>query len=199
MSNSAVEVDTAGPGTGVPALVAQLHAAVASHELAGQATGVLVALHRISPDRAWEMLRRASQHHNIRVTRLARAIVALAAGADAVCDHEARDLALAHLLPARQRNRQAEARPSRPGGSPRDRALLGAARDRLAEERDRAADDRDTHAAARDRRAEHTGEPASATTGRMAAAADRRNAHTDRHASAVERTLAAEDREAAAE
>ena len=67
-------------------VIEQLRQAVASHEVGGQATGVLVGRRGIDPEAAWSVLRRASQHHNIKTMRIASALVSLAAGAVDVTD-----------------------------------------------------------------------------------------------------------------
>lgn len=51
--------------------LANLFLAVESHRLVGQATGILVERHRILPGDAFERLRKASQHRNVRVRDLA--------------------------------------------------------------------------------------------------------------------------------
>jgi hypothetical protein len=45
-----------------------------------QAKGVLTVLHGVDPDTAFEELRRASMDHNVRLSTLSEAVVALAAG-----------------------------------------------------------------------------------------------------------------------
>ena len=74
-------------------LIEQLREAVASHEVGGQATGVLVGLRGIDPEAAWDVLRRTSQHHNIKVMRIASALVSLAAGEVDVTDPAAAEVA----------------------------------------------------------------------------------------------------------
>src|SRR3954468_22137489 len=56
--------------------------AVTSHEIIGQATGILIATHRMDPQAAWSLLRRVSQHCNIKVARLAAAVIAIASGSE---------------------------------------------------------------------------------------------------------------------
>src|SRR4051794_39763198 len=58
--------------------IAQLTQALGSREVVGQATGVLIALHRISATDAWDRLAETSQRNNIKLIRLARAVVAIA-------------------------------------------------------------------------------------------------------------------------
>ena len=72
----------------------QLLQAVASNRLVGQATGVLVAVHRVDADTAWDLLRRASRESNIKVTRLATAVLAHASGIAG----DAEDPAAAHVV-----------------------------------------------------------------------------------------------------
>lgn len=55
--------------------VANLQLAMESHRLVGQATGVLVERHRITPTEAFEMLRQASQHRNVKIRELAAQLV----------------------------------------------------------------------------------------------------------------------------
>ncbi|SHI88242.1 PAS domain S-box-containing protein [Tessaracoccus bendigoensis DSM 12906] len=52
-----------------------LKAAIESHRLVGQATGVLVERRRILPGAAFELLRAASQRHNVKLRDLAARIV----------------------------------------------------------------------------------------------------------------------------
>jgi hypothetical protein len=160
----------------------QLLQAVASNRLVGQATGVLVAVHKIDPDTAWDLLRRASRESNIKVTRLATAVLAHASGAAA--DADAEDPAAAHVVLASL---------MRPGQvmsstvlSRRDRRDLGAIRDLMAEERDANADSRDRAAEARDVRG----------TPDVDAASDRSHAARDRAAAATDRAIASDDRNA---
>jgi len=80
-------------------LVDQLQQAVVSHEICGQATGVLVGIRGIDADSAWGLLQQASSRHNVKVIRIASALVALAGGAAEVADRDAAAVAR-HLLGA---------------------------------------------------------------------------------------------------
>ena len=166
-----------------PDQVEQLRQAVASNRLVGQATGVLVAVHTIDADRAWELLRCASRNSNIKVTRLAAAVLAQASGAAG--DAEDSDPAAAHVV------RTILLRPGRAasgtGLSRHDRRALGAIRDLLADERDVQADLRDQAAARRDQQEER--HPVD-----VDAAADRAHAARDRAAAATDRRIASDDR-----
>lgn len=55
--------------------VANLRVAVESHRLVGQATGILVERYRLLPGQAFERLRRASQHRNLKLRDLARRVI----------------------------------------------------------------------------------------------------------------------------
>jgi len=55
--------------------VANLHEALRTRELIGQAQGILIERERITSDQAFDVLRRASQHLNIKVREVARALV----------------------------------------------------------------------------------------------------------------------------
>lgn len=187
-------------------LIAHLQVAVRTRQLVGQATGILIATYRISPEQAWEMLSGASQHTNIKVVRLAAAVVQAASGSTVV-DDLACDAVSRYLLPIHRRARaRAQPRSGIDQLSSADRLTLAAVRDELAQQRDAAADLADQQAAERDAAAvarEHA-EPdaanaqAAAAQDRAAAAQDRAKAHADRRAAAVERALAAEDRAAPA-
>jgi hypothetical protein len=85
-------------------LIAQLQVAVKSRQLVGQATGVLIATYRITPEQAWEMLSCASQHANIKVVRLADAVVQTASGSTWI-DEAASDVVVRYLLPRGGRTR----------------------------------------------------------------------------------------------
>lgn len=56
-----------------------LQQALVSRSVIDQAKGVLMAVHQVDPDAAFEMLSSVSQTENLKVSRLAQAIVALAA------------------------------------------------------------------------------------------------------------------------
>lgn len=53
----------------------QLRQAIASRDVIGQAKGMLMARHHVDADTAFELLRRASQHRNERLTSVARRLV----------------------------------------------------------------------------------------------------------------------------
>jgi len=55
--------------------VANLHEALRTRELIGQAQGILIERERITGDQAFDVLRRASQHLNIKVREVARSLV----------------------------------------------------------------------------------------------------------------------------
>jgi GAF domain-containing protein len=54
---------------------ANLHAALATREVIGQAQGILMERERISPGAAFDILRRASQHLNIKLRDVARNLI----------------------------------------------------------------------------------------------------------------------------
>jgi hypothetical protein len=173
--------------------IGDLTQAVTSHEIVGQATGILIATYHINPQAAWSLLRRVSQHCNIKVARLASAVIAIASGSDReieTTDLEAAAVARALLLPARWP-------PSQRGGlTAQDRLLLGTVRDTLASERDQRASRRDDAAQTGN---EVTLPADSSRRHTEAAARDRKEAAEDRKAAAIDRQIAAEDRQAAAE
>jgi ANTAR domain/GAF domain len=53
----------------------QLQAALATREMIGQAQGILMERERISPDQAFDILRQASQHLNLKLRSVAQALV----------------------------------------------------------------------------------------------------------------------------
>jgi ANTAR domain/GAF domain len=53
----------------------QLQAALATREMIGQAQGILMERERISPDQAFDILRQASQHLNIKLRVVAQSLV----------------------------------------------------------------------------------------------------------------------------
>lgn len=55
--------------------VAQLEQAIQSHAVIDQALGVLVAVGRISPAEAWDMLRETSMCTNIKLRQVAESVV----------------------------------------------------------------------------------------------------------------------------
>jgi AmiR/NasT family two-component response regulator len=56
--------------------VGQLENAVESHAVIDQATGVLVAVGRLSPGEAWDVLRETSMSTNIKLRHVAELVVA---------------------------------------------------------------------------------------------------------------------------
>jgi ANTAR domain len=52
-----------------------LHAALATRELIGQAQGILIERERVTPDQAFDILRRASQHLNLKLRDVAQSLV----------------------------------------------------------------------------------------------------------------------------
>lgn len=55
--------------------MANLHAALASREIIGQAQGILMERERITADQAFDILRRASQHLNLKLREIAQNLV----------------------------------------------------------------------------------------------------------------------------
>ncbi|MEE1765331.1 ANTAR domain-containing protein [Streptomyces sp. SP18BB07] len=58
----------------------QLRHAIGSHAVVDQALGVLIAVHRIPPDAGFEVLREVSQHTNIKLHTVAKALIDWALG-----------------------------------------------------------------------------------------------------------------------
>jgi hypothetical protein len=56
-------------------LASNLHDALASREIIGQAQGILIERERITPEQAFNMLRSASQHLNVKLRDVAQALV----------------------------------------------------------------------------------------------------------------------------
>ena len=54
---------------------ANLQAALATREMIGQAQGILMERERITPDQAFDILRRASQHLNVKLRDVAQNLV----------------------------------------------------------------------------------------------------------------------------
>jgi GAF domain-containing protein len=54
---------------------ANLHTALATREVIGQAQGILIERERITADQAFDILRRASQHLNLRLRQVAQTLV----------------------------------------------------------------------------------------------------------------------------
>ncbi len=52
-----------------------LHAALATREIIGQAQGILIERERVTPDQAFDILRRASQHLNLKLRDVAQSLV----------------------------------------------------------------------------------------------------------------------------
>jgi hypothetical protein len=63
---------------------ANLERAVESHRLVGQAKGILIERHRITSVEAFEVLRRASQDHNVKLREVARRVIETGAEPDDV-------------------------------------------------------------------------------------------------------------------
>jgi hypothetical protein len=86
----------------------QLRHAIDSHAAVDQAIGVLIAVHRIPPDAGFEVLREVSQHTNIKLHTVAKALI---------------DWALGQPLPKPLEQKLGEAvqRPSRKGDNPTTR------------------------------------------------------------------------------
>lgn len=68
-------LDAAGERADDEQRVANLHDALRTRELIGQAQGILIERERITGDQAFDVLRRASQHLNIKVREVARTLV----------------------------------------------------------------------------------------------------------------------------
>lgn len=169
------------PPTGTPEW---LHLALTSREHIDQAKGILIALHRVSGETAWQMLSAASQHWNVKVRLVADALIALVSGTPSD-DEQAARVARELLPPAWARDRGDRVTAA-------DRRLLGEERDRLAAGRDAAAARRDAAAVSRDR-------SASRRDVVVGAAADRTAAKQDRRSAGIDRDLAADDRVSAQE
>ncbi|MFG2794191.1 ANTAR domain-containing protein [Streptomyces sp. NPDC048419] len=61
---------------GLESKVGQLETAVESHAVIDQATGVLIAVGRLSPGEAWDVLRETSMSTNIKLRHVAELVVA---------------------------------------------------------------------------------------------------------------------------
>lgn len=70
-----IALDTAATRAGDDQRLTNLHEALGTRELIGQAQGILMERERISGDQAFDVLRRASQHLNIKVREVARTLV----------------------------------------------------------------------------------------------------------------------------
>lgn len=77
--------------------VAQLEAAVEAHGRIGQAMGILMARYSIGADAAFAALARVSQRHNLKLRRLADAVINTTTGTDRTLPRELTD-ALEELL-----------------------------------------------------------------------------------------------------
>jgi len=75
--SGAQDAPAAGEVESLRAEVAGLRAALASRATIDQARGILVARYRISPDQAFRVLVRWSQHRNIRLRTIAETLVGL--------------------------------------------------------------------------------------------------------------------------
>jgi hypothetical protein len=63
---------------------ANLERAVESHRLVGQAMGILIERHRIVSEEAFDVLRRASQDHNVKLREVAQRVIETGAEPDEV-------------------------------------------------------------------------------------------------------------------
>jgi len=63
---------------------ANLERAVESHRLVGQAMGILIERHRIVSEEAFDVLRRASQDHNVKLREIAQRVIETGAEPDEV-------------------------------------------------------------------------------------------------------------------
>jgi hypothetical protein len=63
---------------------ANLERAVESHRLVGQAMGILIERHRIVSEEAFDVLRRASQDHNVKLREVAQRVIDTGAEPDEV-------------------------------------------------------------------------------------------------------------------
>ncbi|MEP7045044.1 MAG: GAF and ANTAR domain-containing protein [Ilumatobacteraceae bacterium] len=70
-----IALDAAGERALEEQRVANLHEALHTRELIGQAQGILIERERITADQAFEVLRRASQHLNVKLREVARNLV----------------------------------------------------------------------------------------------------------------------------
>lgn len=68
-------VDAAGDRADDLQRVANLHEALLTREIIGQAQGILIERERITGEQAFDVLRRASQHLNIKIRDVARTLV----------------------------------------------------------------------------------------------------------------------------
>jgi hypothetical protein len=70
-----IALDAAGDRADDEDRVANLHEALITRELIGQAQGILIERERITGDQAFDVLRRASQHLNIKVREVAKTLI----------------------------------------------------------------------------------------------------------------------------
>ncbi len=68
-------LDAAEERAGDEKRLANLHEALLTRELIGQAQGILMERERITGTQAFDVLRRASQHLNIKVREVARTLI----------------------------------------------------------------------------------------------------------------------------
>jgi hypothetical protein len=171
------DVDHVLDGAGQRAEIDHLTAALTNRGLIGQAVGVLVATHRMSPEAAWQALSRTSQETNVKVARLAPVLVEIASGVTPLDTEAAR--AAERLLPSVE---------TAVAHAWRDRHALAEVRDAVADERDEAADERDRQSDVADRAGAAAGNAADprAALNRGRAAGDRRAAAADRRAATAD-------------
>jgi hypothetical protein len=70
-----IALDAAGERADDEQRVANLHEALRTRELIGLAQGILIERERITADQAFDVLRRASQHLNVKLREVARTLV----------------------------------------------------------------------------------------------------------------------------
>ena len=70
-----IALDAAGERADDEQRVANLHEALQTRELIGLAQGILIERERITADQAFDVLRRASQHLNVKLREVARTLV----------------------------------------------------------------------------------------------------------------------------
>ncbi|MEY2581692.1 MAG: hypothetical protein QOE09_1541 [Ilumatobacteraceae bacterium] len=70
-----IALDAAGERADDEQRVANLHDALLTRELIGQAQGILIERERITADQAFDVLRRASQHLNVKLREVAQTLV----------------------------------------------------------------------------------------------------------------------------
>ncbi|MFJ1812511.1 MULTISPECIES: ANTAR domain-containing protein [unclassified Streptomyces] len=90
--------------------IAQLRQAVGSHAVVDQAIGILIAVHGIAPGAGFEVLREVSQHTNIKLHTVAKAVVGWALGQEPLPEPVGEELDAAVQRYSRQ-----EDAPGRPG------------------------------------------------------------------------------------